>query len=61
MKSALFSWKSTAGGVIVLAVPLAYHFGYLTMEQAGAITVVATAFGLIAAKDSNVSGGTKQQ
>jgi hypothetical protein len=61
MKNAVFSWKTTAGGVIGIATVVASHFGYLTMDQAAAIFTLAASLGLIAAKDSNVTGGTKEQ
>lgn len=59
MKSSLFSWKTTVAGLVTLGVPIAAHFGWLTMEQAGGILTLAVSFGLIAAKDASVTGGTK--
>jgi hypothetical protein len=61
VKNAMFSWKTTLGGVIGIATVVGSHFGYLTMDQAAAIFTLAASLGLIAAKDSNVTGGTKEQ
>ncbi len=58
MKRALFSWKTTLGGVIGIGTVIASHTGYLTPEQATEIYKVAIAFGLVAAKDAAVTGGS---
>lgn len=61
MKNILTNWKSSLGGIIGLVTVLGTSLHFLTQEQAMAIAAVALSFGLIAAKDSNVTGGTKQQ
>ncbi|MES2136114.1 MAG: hypothetical protein V4502_03515 [Pseudomonadota bacterium] len=53
------NWKTTLAGVIGLFVVLGTSLGWLTHDQAQAIGAVAVSFGLMAAKDFNVSGGAK--
>lgn len=55
------SWKTTLAGIsgllaIVVKIVTTGHFDFVTDGPA-----IATAVGLLAAKDSNVTGGTKQQ
>ena len=61
MKSLQKNWKTTLGGAVVLLTGAALTAKFITPEVATAIITLATAFGLIAAKDGNVTGGTKQQ
>lgn len=53
------NWKTTLAGVIGLFVVLGTSLGWLTQAQAQAIGAVAASFGLLAAKDFNVTGGSK--
>lgn len=55
------NWKTTLAGITVAAIAAATALGYLTPEQATAISGALTALGLLAAKDSNVTGGTVEQ
>lgn len=55
------NWKTTIAGIAVGLIAAAQYFGYITGDQGLAIIGVLTTLGLIAAKDSNVTGGTKQQ
>ena len=48
------NWKTTLAGVIVAGLGVASSMGWISPEVAGAILTIATAIGLIAAKDSNV-------
>ena len=57
------NWKTTFAGVFAI-VPVILHALFptvVTVEVAASITSVFISLGLIAAKDSNVTGGTKQQ
>lgn len=53
------SWKTTIAGLIVAGVALSIYMGWITPDQGTAIMGAAAAVGLVAAKDSNVTGGTK--
>lgn len=55
------SWKTTLGGIIAAVAALGPIVHMMTTEQSVALLGVAAAWGLIAAKDSNVTGGTKKQ
>lgn len=55
------NWKTTVAGIAVGAIAAATALHWITVEQATAITAALTSLGLLAAKDSNVTGGTKQQ
>ncbi len=55
------SWKTTVAGIAVAIVAAATALGYITETQGTAIMGALAALGLAAAKDSNVTGGTKQQ
>ena len=55
------NWKTTLAAVIVALIGAAAAMEYITPDVAGAITTIAVSIGLIAAKDSDVTGGTKQQ
>jgi len=50
------NWKTTLAGVIVAALGVASAMGWISVEVSGAILTIATAVGLVAAKDNNVSG-----
>ena len=57
------SWKTTLAGVLSIA-PQILHILYPTLvteEVANSLTAVFVGFGLVAAKDSNVTGGTTPQ
>jgi len=60
-KRLLKNWKTTAAGVVVLGTGVATAFHFITEETAAAIITLATAAGLIGAKDGNVTDGTKAQ
>ena len=55
------NWKTTLGALIALGVQVLPQLGVIDQNVATAISTIAVALGLIAAKDSNVTGGTKQQ
>ena len=59
--SLLKNWKTTLAGLISLVSIAGTSLGFLTHEQAAAIAGIAMSFGLISAKDGNVTGGTKPQ
>ena len=57
------SWKTGLAGILAL-IPTILHAVFpqvVTTEVAVSITSVLISLGLIAAKDSNVTGGTKPQ
>lgn len=55
------NWKTTLAGIVVLIGMIGPQIGLVTEKQATAISAVAASFGLVLAKDSNVTGGTKKQ
>lgn len=55
------SWKTTVSGIAIGFIALATAMHWINAEQATAISAALASFGLMAAKDSNVTGGTKQQ
>lgn len=55
------NWKTTLAALIVALIGAATAMEYITPSIAGAIMTIAVSLGLIAAKDSDVTGGTKQQ
>lgn len=59
MRSLLKNWKTTLAGLITAVAAVGPLLHILTPEQAGSIFGAAVSFGLIAAKDGNVTGGTK--
>jgi uncharacterized membrane protein len=61
MKSILKNWKTTLAGIITLGVTVAGVTHTLSPDQVSAVVAVAVAFGLISAKDGNVTGGTVKQ
>lgn len=50
------NWKTTLAGIIVAFLGIATQMEWISIEVSGAILTLATAVGLIAAKDNNVSG-----
>lgn len=46
------NWKTTLAGVVVALIAGATYLGYLSADQAVAITGTLTALGLIAAEDA---------
>ena len=59
MKTIFKNWKTTLAGVIVAGTAVAVSLGYINQETATAIGVIAGAFGLVLAKDGNVTGLAK--
>lgn len=55
------NWKTTTAGLAVGLIAAATFLHWITPEQATAITGVLVSLGFIAAKDNNVTGGTKTQ
>lgn len=55
------SWKTTVSGIAIGVIAVATAMHWISAEQATAISAALASFGLMAAKDSNVTGGTKQQ
>lgn len=60
MESLFTNWKTSSAGIGAL---IMVAFKFYTTHQIGAedITAVLVGFGLLAAKDLNVTGGTKEQ
>lgn len=52
------NWKTTAAGGAIAVIAAATALGYLSAEQATAISAALTAVGLSLAKDHNVTGGS---
>lgn len=61
MASLFKNWKTTLAGLISVVTVIGSSLGFLQHDQATMITALAASFGLMAAKDGNVTGGTKQQ
>lgn len=59
MGNLLKNWKTSLAGVIGIFIVVGTSMGWLTHDQALAIGAVTGSFGLIAAKDGNVTGVTK--
>ena len=55
------NWKTALAGLIGIAVQILPQLGVIDQQTANAISVIAASLGLVAAKDSNVTGGTKPQ
>jgi hypothetical protein len=55
------NWKTTLAGVLAILVALATTMHWITAEVAAAVTTILVSFGLMAAKDKNVTGGTTPQ
>lgn len=55
------NWKTALAGLIGVAVQILPQLGVIDQQTANAISVIAASLGLVAAKDSNVTGGTKPQ
>ena len=55
------SWKTTLAGAIVLLTGVAVTMKWITSDVATAVITIAGALGLVAAKDSNVTGGSTPQ
>lgn len=63
MQTLLTNWKTTLAGLIALVIqvgPVLWPT-VITPATANTITAVAVSLGIIAAKDSNVTGGTTKQ
>ena len=50
------NWKTTLAGIIVTATVIATSFHWIDSATATNIIALAASFGLVAAKDSNVTG-----
>lgn len=61
MKSISKNWKTSLSGLIGLLTVFAISQHWITQTTAEAIGTLAVSSGLVAAKDGNVTGGTKQQ
>ncbi len=59
MKRALTNWKTGLAAVIVAVGTFGPYTGFINDKQASAIVGIGAAFGLMKAKDDNVTGGTK--
>ena len=59
MKRFFTNWKTSLGAVIVAVGTFGPYTGLINHEQANLIMGVGATFGLIKAKDNNVTGGTK--
>lgn len=57
----LKNWKTTLAGLVTLAMTAASALHFISEAQAASIMALAVSFGLLAAKDSNVTGGTVKQ
>lgn len=55
LKGMLKSWKTAVAGLVVLASTVGVSLGLLTPAQGASLTGVAVAFGLLTARDSDVS------
>lgn len=55
------NWKTTVAGIAIGLTAGLAALHVITAEQAGAVMAALATFGLIAAKDSNVTGGTTKQ
>jgi len=57
------SWKTGLAGVLAILPQLLHYFmpTAVTMETANILSGLFVSLGLVAAKDSNVTGGTRQQ
>lgn len=60
MNFAFKNWKTTLSGIVILLLQVGPTLfpQYITPSVANVISGVAVALGLLAAKDSNVTGGT---
>jgi hypothetical protein len=56
MGTLLKNWKTTLAGLVGILTVVGPAMGWITHDQALSIGALAASFGLIAAKDSNVSG-----
>lgn len=52
----LKNWKTSLAAVIVAGIGVATAMKWITPDIAGAIMTISVALGLVAAKDSNVTG-----
>ena len=55
------SWKTSAMGVAAIFIAGMTQLGYITPEMAGVISGILVGLVGLFAKDSNVTGGTKEQ
>lgn len=61
MKSLTKNWKTSVAGLIGILTVYAVSQHWISKDTATAIGTLAGSLGLLAAKDGNVTGGTKQQ
>ena len=59
MKTLFRNWKTTLAGVVTLVATAGSTLGFLGHDQVNAIMALAVSFGLMAAKDGNVTGGSQ--
>lgn len=60
-KRLIKNWKTTLAGAVVAGTGIATALHFITNETAAAIMTIAGSLGLLAAKDDNVTSGTKAQ
>lgn len=65
MKSFVTNWKTTVGGLLTMALGAAALLGIKVgnnpIDPTSAFAMITTGFGLLFAKDGNVTGGTTSQ
>jgi len=59
MKRALTNWKTGLAAIIVAVGTFGPYTGFINEKQAQLILGAGATFGLLKAKDDNVTGGTK--
>jgi hypothetical protein len=55
------SWKTTLVAILTALTGAAVALHYISSDTAAAIATILVSLGFVAAKDNNVTGGTKQQ
>lgn len=65
MKNLLTNWKTTLGGVLTMLIGIAallgVKVGSTPIDPSTALAMITAGFGLLFAKDGNITGGTTQQ
>lgn len=61
MKSLTANWKTTLAGLVGVLTVFAVSQHWISQDTAAAIGTLSVSLGLVAAKDGNVTGGTKPQ
>mgnify|MGYP003661907278 CR=1 FL=1 len=57
----LINWKTSLAALVTIAALVGPLTGVITADQGHTLQAVAVSFGLLAAKDFNVTGGSSQQ